>query len=57
MKTVKKFTSFEDLKSSEKESVNYKLSLKRHNDFEKAIKIIYAVKNEKLITTNLISAV
>ncbi len=44
MKTVKKFTSFEDLKSVENNTVDNKLSLKKHNDFEKVIKSIHAVK-------------
>jgi hypothetical protein len=44
MKTVKKFTSFEDLKSSESKTVDAKSSLKKHNDFEKVIKDIYSVK-------------
>jgi hypothetical protein len=44
MKTVKKFTSFEDLKSSESKTVDDKLSFKKHNDFEKVIKEIYSVK-------------
>jgi len=44
MKTVKKFTSFEDLKSSESQTADDKLSLKKHNDFEKVIKEIYSSK-------------
>ncbi len=38
MKAVKKFTTFEDLKSYESKTVNHSLSLKKHNDFEKVIK-------------------
>ncbi|WP_295790783.1 hypothetical protein [Mucilaginibacter sp.] len=44
MKTVKKFTSFEDLKSSESKISDDKSRLKKHNDFEIAIKEIYSVK-------------
>jgi hypothetical protein len=44
MKTVKKFTSFEDLKSSESKAVDDKSRLKKHNNFEKTIKEIYSAK-------------
>jgi hypothetical protein len=37
MKTVKRYTTFEDLKSSEKRPVDYKVRLKKHNEFEKFI--------------------
>jgi hypothetical protein len=37
MKAVKKFTSFNDLKSSELKTKNYSLSLKKHKNFEKVI--------------------
>ena len=47
MKTVKKYTTFEDLKSSEKKSSDIKVSLKRHNDFEKTIMAIYSIKKNK----------
>ena len=38
MKAVKKFTSFEDLKSCESKTINHAVRLKKHNDFEKVIK-------------------
>lgn len=47
MKTVKKYTSFEDLKSSEKRPEDYKVSLKKHNAFEKILKAIYSIKHHK----------
>jgi hypothetical protein len=47
MKTVSKFTSFADLKSSESETADYKSRLKKHNDFEKAMKEIYEAKVRK----------
>lgn len=44
VKTAKKYTTFEDLKSSEETTMDYKISLKKHTEFEKVIKAIYAVK-------------
>lgn len=44
MKTVKKFETFEDLKSDEKNPSEYTSSLKKHSDFEKVIKEIRSVK-------------
>ncbi len=54
MKTVKKFTSFEDLKSDENKAVDNKLSLKKHHEFEKVIKTIYLrpVKGPRLTESN-----
>lgn len=43
MITVKKFTSFEELKASEKEAENYELSLKKHEEFQKVLKYIYSL--------------
>ena len=40
MKAVKKFTSFEDLKSSDSKKVSDELRLKKHNNFEKVIRDI-----------------
>ena len=40
MKAVKKFETFEDLKSYKSKTANHPLSLKKHNDFEKVIKDI-----------------
>jgi hypothetical protein len=37
MKAVKKFSTFEDLKSYESKPLNYKASLKKHQEFEKII--------------------
>jgi hypothetical protein len=48
MKSVKKFTSFSDLKSSEKVVSDYKSRLKKHDDFEKVIKEIYYAKTQAL---------
>lgn len=42
MKTVKKFTSFKDLKSAESITEDHKSNLKRHIDFERVLKNIYA---------------
>ena len=38
MKAVKKFATFEDLKSYESKTKNYEVSLKKHSNFEKVIK-------------------
>jgi hypothetical protein len=50
MKSVKKFTTFNDLKSSETKTINVAQSLKKHKDFEKSIKEIKS-KTTKLMTT------
>jgi hypothetical protein len=47
MKIVRKFTSFEDLKSCRKEAFDEKLSLKKHTEFEKVIKEIYSSGTHK----------
>lgn len=47
MKSVKKFATFHDLKSGEKKATNHKLSLKKHNDFEKIVAEIIALKAHK----------
>ncbi len=44
MKAVKKFETFEDLKSYESKTMNYEVSLKKHNNFEKVIKDIRSNK-------------
>lgn len=53
MKTARKFTTFEDLKSSEKKPLDYISSLKKHSDFEKIMKsfrsIIHNSQSEKTI--------
>lgn len=50
MLTVKKFTSFEELKADAKEAENYELSMQRHKEFEKVFKHIRSiiVQNEKV---------
>ena len=40
---VKKFASFEELKADAKEADNYKLSLKKHEEFQKVLKYIYSI--------------
>lgn len=47
MKAVKKFETFEDLKSYESKTINYEVSLKKHSDFEKVIKDLRANKVDK----------
>lgn len=44
MKTVQKFTSFEDLKSTECKTGDNRSNSKRHEDFEKVVRSIYAAK-------------
>lgn len=46
MKAVRKFTTFDELKSSESKATSYTLSLKKHNDLKKVIMGI------RLIQTN-----
>lgn len=48
MKTVKKYSTFKDLKSVEKKSTDNKNILKKHNEFRKIMMHIYAVKTGKL---------
>ena len=50
MLTVKKFTSFEELKADAKEAENYELSMQRRKAFEKVFKHIRSiiVQNEKI---------
>ncbi|HCS20478.1 MAG TPA: hypothetical protein DIW47_07940 [Bacteroidetes bacterium] len=47
MKKVKKFDSFDELKSSEKNTMDQALRLRRHFDFEKVIKEIMSLKFKK----------
>ncbi|MGN6297671.1 MAG: hypothetical protein ACTHM7_12875 [Ginsengibacter sp.] len=47
MKAVKKFTTFEELKSTERDTKNPVERLKKHEAFEKVIKEIRADKVEK----------
>ncbi|MEX2569470.1 MAG: hypothetical protein WD431_26245 [Cyclobacteriaceae bacterium] len=49
MKAVKKFTSFDQLKSDESRIAKDSSSLKRHNEFEKVIKNI---RSEKRLQAN-----
>ncbi|MGN6266488.1 MAG: hypothetical protein ACTHM5_12475 [Ginsengibacter sp.] len=49
MKVVKKFTTFEELKSTERDTKNPVERLKKHEAFEKVIKEIRADKVEKEI--------
>ena len=44
MKSVKRYTTFEDLKSVEKKPANSRVSLKKHGEFEQIIKTIYSIK-------------
>lgn len=47
MKSVKRYTTFDDLKASEKKSIDNKVSLKKHNEFKKIIMHIYSIKAAK----------
>ncbi len=49
MNTLKKFASFEEMKSYESKSVKVASSLKKHNDFEK---VIVAIRSAKKLKTN-----
>ena len=47
MKKVRKFDTFDELKSSETDPADYALSLKRHSVFEAVIKEIMAIRLKK----------
>lgn len=52
MKTVRKYTSFEDLKASKTKPSKYELRLKKHTNFEKFIKSLQelsTIKPEQVI--------
>jgi hypothetical protein len=51
MNTVKKFTTFDDLKSYENKTVEIASSLEKHNAFKKVIKEIRSVKTNKVSQT------
>ena len=53
MKTVKKFTTFDELKSYEGKTVNQTLSLKKHKMFEKFIKELRSFLPNKKASTQL----
>ncbi len=44
MKTVRKFSTFDELKSYESKTMKCPLSLKQHDDFKKVILDIRAIK-------------
>lgn len=49
MKSVKRYTSFEDLKSSKEKPSDYKTRLKRHKEFEKFITSVSTAINQKKV--------
>jgi len=49
MNSVKKFTTFDELKSCESRKLTYASSLKKHNDFEK---LIIDIRSIKIIQVN-----
>ena len=51
MNAVKKFTTFDELKSCENKTAKYALSLRKHNEFEKVIIEIRSAKIIKLSQT------
>ncbi len=51
MNTVRKFTTFDELKSCENKSVKFASSLKKHNAFEKVIMEIRSIKTTKIKQT------
>lgn len=48
MKTVRKFSTFEEMKASESKTINNVESLKKHKSFEKDIKAIRAAKTRQM---------
>lgn len=53
MNVVKKFTTFDELKSCENKAGSYALSLKKHNDFKKVIMEIRSIKILQANQTNI----
>lgn len=51
MNTVRKFTTFDDLKSCENKTVKFESSLKKHNAFEKVIMEIRSIKTTQVNQT------
>ena len=49
MNTVKKFTTFDELKSCKSKKLKKSSSLKKHNDFEK---VILEIRYIKMLETN-----
>jgi len=47
MNTIKKFSTFDELKSFENKSLNYETIIKKHHVFEKVIKEIRSIKITK----------
>lgn len=52
MITVKKYSTFQDLKASEGKVLNYKMRIKKHNEFENFIKAISSIFNKKSTPDN-----
>lgn len=48
MKKANKFETFYELKSSETETSDYRLSLAKHSEFEKLMKEIMDAKSKKI---------
>ncbi|MGC4233203.1 MAG: hypothetical protein QM594_09510 [Niabella sp.] len=51
MKTVEKYTTFEQLKAAEKSASDTKASLKKHASFEMLVNKIYIAKTGKSIAS------
>ena len=47
MKAVKKFATFDEMKSCESKTIDYASSLKKHQIFEKVIKEIMSINTRK----------
>jgi len=47
MKSVKRYSTFEELKSGDKKPADDKIRLKKHNEFEKFITSIITIKHQK----------
>ena len=47
MKKAEKFTTFDELKSSESNTLNTALTMKKHSEFEKVIREIMSVNLKK----------
>jgi len=47
MKTIKKYSSFEELKSSDKNILDIEISKKLHSEFEKAIRALISTTSNQ----------
>ncbi|GAO41373.1 hypothetical protein [Flavihumibacter petaseus] len=52
MKSIKKFSGFEEMKLGESKAQDRQLTIQRHSEFEKVIKAIMSAKDKKTPVQN-----